>query len=191
MNHNFALLLMALLTVAGSGCSKADLNQALDNAKAQANSLTESAVGAVQDQLPATGSIALDLSPPVEMEQAQVSVIVIGDDRPNVVQIASYDVSRSNHSYPAVLWHGTTRATKSSELAGQTVEGDMYYQHSLVSPIVMTKPGQSANVMFGSFNQQDDTISASLKPVELISPDEQIISVGGGTITAVVRDIVH
>ena len=49
-----------------AGCSKEELKQAIEDAKTQTQTLTESAVQAVEDKLPEAGSISLEMTPAVE-----------------------------------------------------------------------------------------------------------------------------
>jgi len=181
-------VLITLLLFSPVACSRADREEALDG---NTGLSTGSDIGAGDDQLTVTGSIQLEISPPVDISQAEVRVIVIGDGRPNVVQIASYDTTQDEHEYPAVLWQGPTTATDAASLAGQTVQCDMYYQQSETSKIAMTKPGESVELVFGSADAEQKTISATLKPVELLFSDDQPLSVGGGRTTAVIVIVIE
>jgi hypothetical protein len=183
-----AVVIFAALLLAPIGCSKAEINEAIDDAKAKTQSLTESAVAKVEESLPATGNVSLALTPPVEMDRAEVEVIVIGDGRPNVVQIANYDTTMGNRPFTAVLFSGTTTAANSRDLAGQSVDCDMYFQQSASSPLAISKPGESVTVVFDSVNEEDNTITATLQATELITSDNRPLRVGGGKITAVVLD---
>lgn len=182
-------LLVACITVAFiSGCSKEKLKEALEEAKTQTKSLTESTVQAIEDKLPESGSLSLEITPASPaINQMDLALIEIGDGRPNVVQIVSYDVRRPARNFPSVMLHGTTAASTASSLVGTTIACDVYYQASPDAPIAMTKPGGSVSVTFDAFDQDEKVINAKLGAVDLLSSDDQTISIRGGQLVAVVR----
>lgn len=183
-----ALVLPAALLM-NPGCSKAEIKEKLEQAQAKVEAVAESTAKAVEERLPATGSITLDMSKPVEeIKRAEVEVIVIGDGRPNVVQIVTYDPESEKRAYPCVLLHGTTSATSASGLSGETVACDMYFQPTVAGPIVMTKPGTSVSVTFRSINSEDNTLAGTLGGGELISSDNSPINVRSGDLVAVVKE---
>lgn len=182
------LLLFFILLMPG-GCSKEELKEKLKQAQEKVESVAESTVKAVEDKLPETGSITLEMSPSVEeMKRADFELITIGDGRPNVIQILTYDPASSTRTYPCVLLHGTTKATSAAGLSSETVACDMYLQASAISPIVMTKPGGSVAVTFGSLNVDEDTLTATLGAADLVSADNSPINISGGQLVAVVRE---
>ena len=134
------------------------------------------------------GDMRLDFSPPVELDNAKLTLVRIGDGRPSAVQIANYDISIVDHEYPAVLFHGTTEATHSRLLAGQTIECVMFFQDSEYSMIATTKPGEPVRLTFRTLNETGTAVSVALEPVELISADNQVISFAGGQIAAITYD---
>ena len=187
--HSVVAFALLLTLSVSNGCSKEDVKQALDDATAQTKRLTESAVEAVEERLPETGKIQLKTNPPTEpIKRADVELIAIGDGRPNVVQILTYDPSTSARSFPAVLLHGTTDASTVSSLAGTTIQCDMYLSTASSAPIAMTKPGQSVAVTFGPLIPEDNAISATLGMASLIGTDDQPITILGGEILAVTRE---
>ena len=178
---------LAIMAIASGGCSKAEITQAIEDAKVKTQEITDTTVEAVKERLPERGSIKLRSTPAIETGQADVELISIGDGRPSVVRIISYDPDASSPSYPAVLLQGTTAATSASALAGQTVDCDMYVQSTSGATVAMTRPGKSVAVTFGSLNVEDNALSASLGITDLLMSDDQSLSVGGGEIVAVVR----
>jgi hypothetical protein len=159
------------------GCSRSDVDQTTTDTNAQTQSSTDP-----------VGKIRLDFAPPVELSNAKLTLIRFLDGRPSVVQIANYDIEQNEHEYPAVLFHGTTTATNSISLSGQTIECRMYYQQSFSALVALTRPGETAMLTFGPFDNLRRSLSGSLQPVELISSDNQIIPVAGGKLTTTVRD---
>ncbi|MCP4885022.1 MAG: hypothetical protein GY904_00185 [Planctomycetaceae bacterium] len=172
-----------------NGCSKEEVKQALDEATAKTKQLTESTVEAVEERLPENGNIQLKTNPPTEpSKQADLELIVIGDGRPNVVQIMTYDPSTSSRSYPAILLHGTTDTSTISALAGKTIQCDIYLSSAASAPIAMTKPGNSVSVTFGPLVPEDNAIRGTLGMASLIGSDDQAITILGGEILAVTRE---
>lgn len=187
VRRTFALLVLALLMIP-IGCSKEELTEALNDAKTKTQSLTDSAVEAVEERLPESGSIALEMNPTAEpTKKAHIELISIGDGRPNVIQLASYEPKLSTKTFPAVLLHGPTTTGTASSLSGETVQCDMYYQASPNAPIAMTKPGSSVAVKFERMIPDDNALLATLGMVELVGSDNQTIRINGGEITAVIR----
>jgi hypothetical protein len=180
----FALFIMF---VPSPGCSKEEMKQKFEEAKAKTKSITESAVQAVEERLPETGHIALEMTPPVEFKKADLELISIGDGRPNVVRIVTYDPSAATRSYPSLMLQGTTTATSPSALAGETVACDMYYQSSHSAPIAMTTRDDSISVKFGSLNVEDNALPATLGMAGLVGSDDKPVQVGGGDLLAVIR----
>jgi len=164
------------------------MNQALEQAKSKTQSMTQSAVEAVEEQLPETGSANLKMTPsPVTISTLDIEVISIGDGRPNVVQIVTYDPSASSRSYPALLLHGTTETSNASGLAGEKVLCDLYYQATESSPIAMTRPGESVAVEFQQYNPEDNALTATIGTVALLGSDDRTVQIQGGDLLAVIR----
>lgn len=181
------LILLLAIAIAPTGCSKEEIKQKFEEAKAKTQEITESAVEAVEERLPEKGSIALETNPPVEIKKADIELISIGDGRPNVVQILSYDPSATTRTYPSVLLHGTTNATRAEDLSGETVMCDMYYQASATAPAAMNQPGGYVSVEFGALNAEDHALPATLREVELVGSDDKPVPIRGGAIAAVIR----
>ncbi len=169
-------LIAAALSLALAGCTPA----AAPDRPSPVDSIDQSAAE--------IGSMRLDLSPPVKLDNAKLTFVRFGDGRPSVVQIANYDISSEEHGFPAVLFHGTTKVTRSELLAGQTIDCFMFYQESKSSMIATTKPGESVRLTFRSLGVTGTAVSIALEPVELISADNRIIPVAGGQITAITYD---
>ncbi len=182
-------LFLFVVLLIPAGCSKEEIKEKLKEAQQKVESVAESTVKAVEDKLPPTGSIALELSKPVEeLKRADFELIVIGDGRPNVLQILTYDPASSTRPYPCMLLHGTTSATSAAGLSSETVACDMYFQSSPTDPVVMTKPGSSVPVTFRTPSVEDNTLSATLGAAELVSSDNSSISIRGGELVAVIRE---
>lgn len=163
------------------------MKQALADAKAKTESAVSQVGAAVEEKLPETGNMKLDVTPSVEeSKRADVELITIGGGRPNVIQIVNYDPATTARSFPVVLLHGTTTVSSVSALAGSSVDCDMYFQATSASPIAITPPGGSVKVTFGSMNE-DNALSATLGSAQLVDSADKPVQVRGGQVLAVVR----
>ena len=171
------------------GCSKEEMNQALETAKSKAESMTNSAVEAAEETLPEAGEVTLNFKPdPIAISNAALDLISIGDGRPNVVQISTYNPNASSRSYPALLLHGTTNMSTASSLAGEKVQCDVYFQKSENSPIAMTQPGEAMTVAFQQYNPTDKALTATFGIISLRGSDGSVIQIEGGNVLGVIRE---
>ena len=171
------------------GCSKEEMNQALETAKSKAESMTNSAVEAAEETLPEAGEVTLNFKPdPIAISNAALDLISIGDGRPNVVQISTYNPNASSRSYPALLLHGITNISTASSLAGEKVQCDVYFQRSENSPIAMTQPGEAMTVAFQQYNPTDKALTATLGIISMRGSDGSVIQIEGGDVLTVIRE---
>lgn len=186
-------LLLAMCCLAPllfAGCSRAEIKQAFDEAKNKTKSLTESAVDKIEEKLPESGQMSLESEPPIgEVQQLDLQLIDVGDGRANVVQVVSYDLSRPGRQFPSVMLHGTTTVGTASSLVGQTIACDVYLQAGPNDPIAMTPPGSSVEVTFDAFDASENTLRGRIGAVDLLASDDQSITIRGGQITAVIREV--
>ena len=183
------VLPFTLVLFLAPGCSKEEMDQALETAKSKTKSMTNSAVGAVEETLPESGEVTLNIKPnPIAISNAELDLISIGDGRPNVVQITTYDPDASSRSYPALLLHGITNMSTASSLAGEKVQCDVYYQASETSPIAMTQPGEAMTVAFQQYNPTDQALTATLGMISMLGSDGSVIQIEGGDVLAVIRE---
>ncbi|EMI54510.1 hypothetical protein [Rhodopirellula sallentina] len=193
------VLTILMMPVICGGCSKDELKKAYDDAKSKTEDLAastkqsvdsavSSTVTAIEETLPETGNITVRGSMPIEKTgQASLEVISIGDGRPNVVQILSYDPDQQSMSYPAILIQGKTDQESAQSLSGKSIECDVYLQSTANGPIVMSKPGTHVAVTFDQFSSEEGTISASIAGGEVVSSDMQTATFLGGEMIALVR----
>ena len=171
------------------GCSKEEMNQALETAKSKAESMTNSAVEAAEETLPEAGEVTLNFKPdPIAISNAALDLISIGDGRPNVVQISTYNPNASSRSYPALLLHGITNISTASSLAGEKVQCYVYFQKSENSPIAMTQPGEAMTVAFQQYNPTDKALTATLGIISMRGSDGSVIQIEGGDVLTVIRE---
>ncbi|MGB7343745.1 MAG: hypothetical protein WBD20_06010 [Pirellulaceae bacterium] len=163
------------------------VQQSTQDFAVQSQEYIQGAVETVEKQLPSSGSIALKLEPPVEMNAGKLEILTVGDGRANVVQVTSYDAKSGPNKYPCILLHGQTTSKNASELVGQTVPCDLYFQQSNGGEILMTTAGASVQVTFGQMDKKNNILMASIGSGSLMSSDHKTISFNGGDVMAIVQ----
>lgn len=154
-----APLALALLTPLVGGCSKEKLDelvekgkqgldqgvqkaqdslkegveQAKQDATTAQQTLTQSA-GTAQEKLQLAGSIALGTDGSFKTSGCYARFVPAVGSRPAVLRIQSYRDAASEQ-FPSVFLRATVQATKSAELAGQTVEAQMFAQAESGGPV--------------------------------------------------------
>lgn len=183
------VLSCTLIFFLAPGCSKEELNEALETAKSKTKSLASSTVEAVEKTVPESGEVTLNFKrSPIAIASTELDLIRMRDGRPNVVQITTYDPDTSARSYPVLLLHGITNMSTAASLAGETIQCDVYYQESETSPIAMTLPGEAMTVTFQQYNPTDQLLTASLGAICLCGSDGGKIQIEGGNALAVIRE---
>ncbi|TWT92727.1 hypothetical protein [Stieleria varia] len=175
-----------LLLLYSSGCSKDDLKEIGQGIVDEGKKLATSATEAVEAQLPATGSIELTTTPALTWETANIELISIGDGRPSMLQIASYDTTK-DPSGQSILIHAPTTATSLSTLVDQPLPCSVFLRAQASGPVACTTPGQPILVTLGAINADDNTVSVQIDRGSLMGSDGKTIAIGGGKAIAVVK----
>ena len=157
-----------------------------DSTKKMASQAVQQVEETVDETLPETGKATLQISPPLQISNANIDVTSVGDGRSNIVQIANYDIGAEPTSFPSFLIQGNTKAGDAASLAGETIDCQLYMRASTSAPYVMTEPGQSAKVTFKAYDPTNKTVAASIERVGLITSENERISMDGGSIVAVI-----
>ena len=147
-----------------TGCSKEERKKMATTFQQQAQKVaektqqyTQAAVEAVEEKLPASGSITLRMDPPVELNRASARIIRLGEGRGNVVQLSNYELEDGPETYPSLLIQGTTEVETVSSLAGQTVICDFYLRTSTNEPILMSSISRPVQVNFDTYDEKSNT----------------------------------
>lgn len=182
-------VVVGLLLLGVSACSKEEMNQALEQAKAKTKSVTQQATEVVEAQLPETGEVTLEMASPIEpTRRASVELISFPDGRPSLVQIITYDLEGpTDTNYPKVLIQGPTDATDLPSLSGQSIECDLYVTLSGTGNMVMTEGDQPVKLSFATFNSQENTIAAKLGGVPMTNVEGETVNLRGGRVIAVAK----
>lgn len=176
------------------GCSKEERQKMATTIQQQTQSIaektqqyTQAAVEAVEEKLPAAGSITLRMDPPVEFNSATVQVVSLGPGRGNVIQVSTYDLGSGPKTYPSLLIQGSTEAETVASLAGQTVRCDLYMRTSNSDPMLMTGIGRPVELDFEQFDPKSNTMKASIYSGSLVSSDNRKVTLNGGKVIALIN----
>lgn len=183
-------LLIAIL-IAPLGCSKEErqkmattIQQQTQNIAEKAQQYTQEAVEAVEEKLPASGSITLRMDPPVELSSATARIVSLGEGRGNVFQLSNYELGDGPKTYPSLLIQGTTEADTVASLAGKTVVCDFYLRTSNSEPMLMSQSTNPVEVNVGEFDAKNNLIKASIYSGSLLSSDNSKVNLNGGQVVA-------
>ncbi|QDV45650.1 hypothetical protein Enr13x_55290 [Stieleria neptunia] len=187
------MLLLLLCLPALSACSKDKLKELADTVQKEGTNLvkeskkmTDALVEPAKEELPETGRMVIKTAEPIEIDQAVVTMHVVGDGRKNSLQITSYPPGAERASAPAVFLHGTTTVETVALLAGKSLSCNLFVEPKAGAPIARNEVGRPVSVTFGSMNMQEKTMVATIEPCTLIGSDDQPLEIGGGEILAVV-----
>lgn len=123
-------LLAAILIAPGCG------DKAVEKAVTEATQSVASAVDSVTRPEIDSG-FELDLGGPLRSSEALVTLIIVGEGQPNILEIASHDGGPVEH-FPSVYVRGETTAKSLSGLVGKTIPVQFYGQTQLGGPIWYT-----------------------------------------------------
>jgi hypothetical protein len=174
----FSFVLWMLSLLIGSGCKQEQLDQIVKQVQEQ-----------TIDQLPppmkvvSTGAFKLQVDKPIESNKANVRLIVIGDGRPNVLQIRSYQDIAADE-FPSILAQANTTATDVSLLVGKTLDATVYISASKFEPIWSCLDQSTAKLTINSF--QENVLQGELRCDKLIS-SQDIASPLSGTWEAILQ----
>ncbi|MCA9269380.1 MAG: hypothetical protein KDA41_12955 [Planctomycetales bacterium] len=148
------------------GCSKKQVQEAVQTGVDQATHVVEQSVETVKQETNQVGSMELTTLPPVAAKACYAKLIVVGDGRPNVFQLASYkeaDLER----YPSMFLQAQVDATELAQLVGKTVEGKFYAQLAADGDVLETPEGSLASVRIATVDET--SITCECTGVELVN----------------------
>jgi hypothetical protein len=160
-----------------SGCKQEQLEQFAKQVQEQTiDKLPSSMDLPTPMKIISAGAFKLQVDKPIETTKANVRLIVIGDGRPNVLQLRSYQDLAADE-FPAVLVQANTTATEISQLVGQTINATIYLSASKYEPIWSCLDQSMASLTVTSF--QENTLKAELRCDKLISSQESTSPMSG------------
>ncbi len=156
---------MATITIAGLGCGKEEL--AKITAQVQEATVEKLPVEVPKIKIAPVGEMQLTASVPVSVSNLSVSVLVVGDGRPNVMQI---QLSGTNpQAVPAVFVRGETTATSAAQLVGQTMPVKMFVQPDATGVVWSSPDDRPVSITFDKL--EDTEMVGRIQSSVLISTD--------------------
>ena len=185
--HQIVLLLLLVTLPVGAvgffGCSKEKFDELVEKLPEVPTVVEDVA----KDVLPESGHVKLTMSPPLEIDSAYIELITVGDGRPSVVQVTTYDVSKGPGAEPSLMLHGTTQATNFSGLANATVKCSLFLQAAVSGPTSRSPAGSTVDITFNAVNSTEGTVSGQIGNAELIASDDSKVSIASGSLLAVMK----
>jgi hypothetical protein len=139
-----AACLLVAAGIALSGCSADEAKKLLDKGIEQVQKLPETvtkeggkAGDQVQEQLGLAGNIHLSLSPELNKSACYVKFVPATGGRPSVLQLQSYRAA-DQESFSSVFLQAQVTATSLAELAGQSVQAQLFVQPQSGGPVWFT-----------------------------------------------------
>lgn len=170
-----ATTLYSIFLVIQVGCKPEQLEQ-----------LTETVRQATVDQVvqpsaPAAGSFDLKLDLPLQTSEGFAKWLPIGDGRPNVLRIRSYEDS-SKETFPSVLIQAQTTVADVKGLVGTTLKATIYAATSAYSPIWYLEENKQADLLIKAVD--DKSITCEIVSAPLVSTEGKTTN-ATGTVRAI------
>ncbi len=126
-------LLAALALAVGCG-EDMSVEKAVDQGVEQVAQRAARAVEHVKQKANLAGQMDLDLNPPVQVKACYASLVVVGTDRPAVLQVRSYPDPQAE-LFPSVLIRAPVQVASAAELVGTTISAQVFVQPSEDGPV--------------------------------------------------------
>lgn len=187
-----ACTFVALLTLLlGMGCDKIsgvieDPGKAVQE---QVKSVQESASQAmekVQETVGGSGSAELTLDKPLAATACFATLVQPGAGRTAILEIKNYRTTE-DETFPSYMFHAAAPGSSWSELANQTVSGQLYVRFAKDGPIWFSSHEQPVQVRISASDGK--TLEAEIAGGSLTSTDGTPLPAVGGKFHAVVRTV--
>jgi hypothetical protein len=134
------------------------------------------AAASVVEKVVSVGSIDLILNREVKLAPCSVYLLIVGDGRPNVLQIKSY-TSFANAKTPSLLFQGTTSASTFEGLNGQNIAGEVYVAMDANNDIWQSTTIGSSIISVSSVTESE--LIGNWLPSPVMSPEGKTSIVNG------------
>jgi hypothetical protein len=131
------------------------------------NTVTQT-VEAAKQEINLAGSMEVSTSPPIAAKACYAKLIVIGGDRPAVLQLASYKEA-SLERFPSVFIQAPVKVGSLNELAGQTVKADLYAQTAEGATVWHTRSDAPASLVVSAVD--DKSLTAQCTGATLVNAE--------------------
>lgn len=112
------------------------------------------AQGVAEGVMPTPGEATISVDETMSFSGAFIRLIKLSD-RPNVVQVRSYDMPE-DESFPAFLFQGTSTVEDVASLSGSTIQGKMFLQAAEDGPVWSCLGGEVVTVTIAGTNAEGE-----------------------------------
>jgi hypothetical protein len=126
------------------GCNKDQVDKAASGLQ-QVTQTVQQGVENIKQEANLTGSMELSTTPAIAAKACYARLIVIGEGRPNVLQLVSYK-DASLERFPSLLVQAQVQEGSLAELAGKTVQAEIFAQSEENGPVFHCPDGTLASV---------------------------------------------
>lgn len=154
------LALLALAATIAVGCDTTKVKQAVTTSVDAAKNTVNQTVEAARQEINLAGSMDLSTTPPIAAKACYAKLVAPGGERPNVLQLAScksVDLER----FPSVFLQAPVKTSALSELAGQTLQAELYAQLAADGTVWRTRTGQPAAIRVAAVDATSLTAECS------------------------------
>ena len=186
--QSLAALLALLL---GTGCDKIsgvleDPGKAVQEQVKAVQETASQAVETVQETVGGSGSAELTLDKPLATAACYATLVQPGAGRTAILEFKNYSTPKEE-SFPSYLFHAAAPGNSWSELAGQTLSGQLYVRFAQDGPIWFSSHAQPVEVRITTSDGK--TVEAEIASGSLTSTDGTPLPAVGGKFHAVVRSV--
>lgn len=121
------------------------------------------------------GELQLATSTPLNLTNISIEVLVVGDGRPNVMQMQTSVPNAP--TAPAFLFRAETNATTAAQLIGQTIPVTMFVQATETGPIWMSPDDRPVTITFDKLEETE--VVGRINAGTLLGTDGQETPVSG------------
>lgn len=162
---------LPLLCLIAVGCNKDDVDKMVEQVQQQTQAVQEEVAKVVP-----VGSVQLSLQGDVKAQSCTASLVIVGDGRPNVLQVRSYP-SMQFESFPSIFFQGTTTAATYQDLIGQTIKGEMFVAIENVSNVWQSDPASGASVTIRAIEGSE--LVGQFGNTTMVNPEGKTTSTSG------------
>lgn len=184
----FAAPLVLLL---GTGCDKIsgvieDPGKAVQEQVKSVQDTASQAMEKVQETVGGSGSAELTLDKPLSATACFATLVQPGSGRTAILEIKNYRTAEEE-TFPSYLFHAAAPGKSWSELANQTLSGQLYVRFAQDGPIWFSSHEQPVEVRISASDGK--TVEAEIAGGSLTSTDGTPLPAVGGKFHAVVRTV--
>jgi hypothetical protein len=184
-------LSLPLVLLLATGCDKIsgvieDPGKAVQEQVKSVQDTASQALETVQETVGGSGSAELTLDKPLAAAACYATLVQPGSGRTAILEIKNYRTAEEE-TFPSYLFHAAAPGSSWSELANQTLSGQLYVRFTPDGPIWFSGHEQPVQVRISTSDGK--TLEAEIAGGSLISTDGTPLPAVGGKFYAVVRTV--